>query len=104
MQDAYDDLSLLDNEYDQQFEFQVGEYLAFIEYERTLHFISLIHTEVPAEIAGHGVGTAIVEKTLQHIESLHLKMIPLCPFVAGFVLLHPEWRRLIAPGYQHHFD
>ncbi|WP_367657609.1 GNAT family N-acetyltransferase, partial [Coprobacter fastidiosus] len=28
----------------------------------------------------------------------NLKLVPLCPFVAGYIQKHPEWKKLIMRG------
>lgn len=62
MKQEFAGLALLDNTYDQQFELAVGGLIAFIEYQRHHTFICLIHSEVPTELRGQGVGSVLVEK------------------------------------------
>lgn len=63
--------------------------------------IYLIHTEVPVELEGKGVASAIVEKTFNYIEQNNLKLVPLCVYVVSYLKRHPEWSRIlaIAPGH-----
>ena len=60
--------------------------------------IFLTHTEVPAGLGGRGIGSQLVEKTLQDIERQQLRGVPLCPFIAGYIHKHPEWRRIVLRG------
>ena len=60
--------------------------------------IYLTHTEVPRELEGKGIGSQLVEKTLQDIERQGLRLVPLCPFVAAYIKKHPEWRRIVMKG------
>ena len=60
--------------------------------------IFLTHTEVPAGLGGRGIGSQLVEKTLQDIERQQLRLVPLCPFIAGYIHKHPEWRRIVLRG------
>ena len=71
-----------------------------IEYELQKDRMSLLHTEVPPELEGHGVGAAIVEKTLQYIAANNLQLVPWCPFVKAYLKRHPEWKRVLAKGIQ----
>ena len=60
--------------------------------------IYLTHTEVPSALEGKGVGSSLVRLALEDIERQQLRLVPLCPFVAGYVQKHPEWKRLVMEG------
>lgn len=96
MQEQYKALPLVNNKEQQRFELEVDGYTAFIEYKESGKQMVLIHTEVPEELEGKGVGTAIVEKTLELIESNQQTLVPLCPFVIAFLKRHPDWNRLLS--------
>jgi predicted GNAT family acetyltransferase len=100
MKKEYQDLELVDNAYDQQFEVVLDSLTAFVEYELRQHLLTLVHTEVPAGLQGQGLGSALVEKVLGHAAEQHLTIIPQCPFVASYLHQHPDWYRLVAPGYR----
>ena len=61
--------------------------------------IYLTHTEVPRALGGKGIGSQLVEKALKDIEQKDLRLVPLCPFVAGYIHKHPEWRRIVMKGF-----
>ncbi|UOQ68968.1 GNAT family N-acetyltransferase [Hymenobacter volaticus] len=100
MNPSYQALPLTDNAYDQQFELAVAGVTALLQYQLHHHYLSLIHTEVPTDLQGQGVGSALVEKVLLLAAERHLTVIPLCPFVARYLHQHPAWYRLVAPGYR----
>lgn len=90
---------LTDNTNDNQYEFHIGGYLAKIEYIKTNNGeIYLTHTEVPVELEGKGIGSQLAEKVLNDIERQGLRLVPLCPFVAGYIKKHPDWKRLVMKG------
>ena len=60
--------------------------------------IYLTHTEVPMELGGKGIGSQLVEKVLLDIEKKDLRLVPLCPFVAGYIQKHPDWKRIVMRG------
>lgn len=99
MKPAYQALPLTDNTYDQQFELDVDGETALLQYQLHQQYLTLIHTEVPVSLQGRGMGTALVEKVLLQAAERQLTLIPLCPFVAHYLRHHPEWYRLVAPGY-----
>ncbi len=90
-----DDYELIDNQY----EFHIGKYVPKIEYIKTKNGeIYLTHTEVPVALEGKGVGSQLAEKVLKDIEKQELRLVPLCPFIAGYIQKHPDWRRIVMRG------
>ncbi|WPU98585.1 GNAT family N-acetyltransferase [Mucilaginibacter sp. cycad4] len=97
----YEEIPLVNNEAIHNFELIVEGHRAFIDYKKKDDKIYLIHTEVPVELEGKGVASAIVEKAFNYIEENNLKLVPLCVYVASYLKRHPEWARIlaIAPGH-----
>lgn len=90
---------LIDNEERHQYEFHIERYIPRIEYIKSKNGeIYLTHTEVPAELEGKGIGSQLVEKALTDIESKDLRLVPLCPFVVGYIHKHPDWKRIVMRG------
>jgi len=98
MKESLRQLSIRDHKDMRRFELEVEGHIAFTEYERTGNRIFLTHTEVPKELEGTGVGAALVEKTLQHIEANGWKLVPYCPYVQAYLRRHPEWQRILDHG------
>ena len=87
-----EDYKLIDNEEKHRYEFQIDDKIAKIDYIKSNNGeIYLVHTEVPASLGGRGVGSQLAEKTLADFERL-------CPFVAGYIHKHPEWKRIVMRG------
>lgn len=88
------------NEDKKRFEYEVNGITAFIEFILSNENIMfLTHTEVPVGLEGKGVGSAIVSKTLEYIKEKGYTLAPLCPFVAAYVKRHPDWKSILAKGY-----
>lgn len=87
------------NEAESRFELEVDGYISFINYQQEAQRILLIHTEVAEELAGKGVGSALVEKTLTYIEEHNYTLYPYCPFVFAYIKRHPEWKRIVDPSF-----
>jgi predicted GNAT family acetyltransferase len=100
----YDELKLHINSESNRMELIVGDYTAFINYKLSHQQIFLIHTEVPEELEGKGVGSAIVLKALQYAKDNELKIVPLCPFVQAYLKRHPEWNDVVADNAERFFD
>jgi predicted GNAT family acetyltransferase len=100
----YEELKLHINSESNRMELAVGANTAFINYKLSHELLYLIHTEVPEELEGKGVGSAIVLKALQYAKDEHLKIVPLCPFVQAYLKRHPEWNDIVAADTERFFD
>lgn len=89
---------LIENEAAKQYEFHVDGFVPKIEYIKANGKIFLTHTEVPVELEGKGIGSALVKQVLTEIEKLDLILVPMCPFVASYIKRHPEWKKLVFKG------
>lgn len=92
MENNLDDVEVVKNTDTQRFEMEVEGHVAFIKYLQEGRSITLVHTEVPEELGGRGIGKLLVAKTLKLIKEEDLSMHALCPFVAAYVKRHPNWR------------
>jgi len=94
-----EDFELINNKERKQYEFHIDKYAPKIEYTiNNFKNIYLTHTEVPNALAGRGIGTQLVEKTLCDIEENGMCVVPLCSFVAAYIKKHPEWKRIVMEG------
>ena len=95
MKPEFENIPLHKNEDKKRFELEVNGHLAFIDYKETESYIALIHTESPAELAGTGAASAVVEKTLTYVKESGKKLLPYCPFVFAYIKKHPEWKAIV---------
>ncbi|RYD72793.1 MAG: N-acetyltransferase [Sphingobacteriales bacterium] len=95
MRTEFENIILYNNEDENRFEMSFENTTSFIEYKIEGNVISLLHTEVDASLEGRGAGTAIVEKTLKHIDAAGMQLLPLCPFVAAYIKRHPGWGKIV---------
>lgn len=103
MKPEFENLAVVKNEESKRFELTVDGYTAFIDYKERNHVITLIHTESPEELAGRGVATTLVEKTLIYLEENRYELVPLCPLVFAYIKRHPEWVRIVRDDYKQKF-
>jgi hypothetical protein len=54
------------------------------------------HTGVPKDLAGRGVGVALVKRAVEDARAAGVKIIPLCPFAKAQIEKHPEWQDVLA--------
>ena len=91
-------LSLIDNKDQKRYELWVEKEFARLEYIKARDRIFLTHTEVPTTLEGRGIGSNIVAMALADVERQNLTLVPMCPFVAGYIKSHPEWKKLVLRG------
>ena len=78
------------------YELTVDGYLAATYYAISDGVITFIHTEVPSELGGKGVGSRLIRGALDQVRSEGLKVIPQCPFVKAFIEKNAIYRDLLA--------
>ncbi|WP_273443860.1 GNAT family N-acetyltransferase [Neolewinella agarilytica] len=78
-----------------QFEVVSGALVSKLEYRMGRNSIALIHTEVPEELGGQGIGSSLVKTALQYAKDNGLKALPYCPFAAAYIERHPEWNDIV---------
>jgi len=90
--------SIIHNPAEQRFETDPGGggALALIEYRQTPTAVILVHTEVPEQFEGQGIGGALVKAAFDYARQQNLKVIPQCPFAAVWAKRHPEYTDLLA--------
>jgi predicted GNAT family acetyltransferase len=82
---------LRDNVAESRFEMDLGEEVAFLEYQRGADGLHLLHTEVPVALRGRGAGSRLVRAVLDRARAEGTAVIPKCPFVKAFLKKHPEY-------------
>ena len=50
----------------------------------------LIHTEVPDELGGHGLGGRLVQAALDRARREGLTVVPKCPYARSWIEKHPD--------------
>lgn len=86
------------NRQEQRFELALGEgKSAFIGYaEAGAGVLELMHTEVPEEFEGKGIGSKLVKGTFEILRAENVRVVPTCRFVAVYLERHPEYQSLVA--------
>ena len=87
--------AVTDNKDRHRFELEADGHLAFSEYKREAGLITIVHTEVPKELGGRGIGTALAHGLMELIRAEGIKVKPLCPFVKAYIDKHAEYADLL---------
>ncbi|MFH8404243.1 GNAT family N-acetyltransferase [Streptomyces sp. NPDC018019] len=78
-----------------RYEARLGGQLAGVAaYLRAQGILALVHTEVDPVYEGNGVGSALARHALDAARADGLRVLAVCPFVAGWMDRHPEYRDL----------
>jgi predicted GNAT family acetyltransferase len=84
-----------DNPAESRYELTVDGYLAAAYYKLSDGVITFVHTEVPKELGGRGIGSQLVKGALDDVRARNLKVIAQCPFVAGYIGKHADYSGLL---------
>ncbi len=86
---------VVNNKTHHRYELTVEGHLAATYYKIADGVITFIHTEVPPELGGKGVGSALVKGALDQVRADGLKVIAECPFVKAYIDKHSEYADLL---------
>jgi predicted GNAT family acetyltransferase len=89
-------MDVINNRKEGQFELLVDGKVARIVYEIKGKKIYLFSTQVPESLSGKGIGSKMLRESFELIEGMNLKVVPVCSFIQGWFLKHPENRGLLA--------
>jgi uncharacterized protein len=75
-----------------------GELAGYTQYVLRPGRIAFVHTEVYEFYEGLGLGGRLARAALEDARARGLVVMPLCPFIAGYIERHlDEYRDIVAP-------
>ena len=77
-----------------------GRLIGLAAYRRRNGRIAFTHTEVDESCTGRGLGSLLAAAALEDAGRAGLAVVPLCPFIAGYIERHPEFAQLVVSGYR----
>lgn len=86
---------VVDNPAQSRFELGLGEAVAVAYYKVDGDRIALLHTEVPQELSGRGIGSRLAEGVFEVLRERGLAVVAKCPFMASYAARHPEYARML---------
>jgi hypothetical protein len=88
--------TVIDAPEDSRYELRDGDRLLGVAaYRRRGDQVVLTHTEVEDDEEHSGLGSTLVRSALDDVRSKGETVVPLCPFVRGWIERHPEYRDLV---------
>lgn len=95
--DADAEITVADNPAAHRYEMHVdGVLAAFVNYRLQPERIVFLHTETLDAYAGHGLGGRLARAVLDAARARGLHIVPTCPFIARYIVEHPEYQDLVA--------
>ena len=86
---------VVNNPAQNRYELVVEGHLAATYYKVSDGVITFIHTEVPPELGGKGVGSQLIKGALDQVRAEGRKVIPECPFVKAYIDKYGEYADLL---------
>lgn len=83
-----------DNTERHRFELEADGHIAFSNYKRADGVLTMLHTEVPKELEGRGIGSTLIRGVLDTARKEGVKVNPLCPFAKAYIEKYPEYADL----------
>jgi predicted GNAT family acetyltransferase len=83
-------VTVTDNPSAKRFELVEDGKLAELVYRFDGDRMVLIHTEVPEELEGRGLGGQLVRAAIGHAAERGIILVPRCPFARGWLERHPD--------------
>jgi predicted GNAT family acetyltransferase len=90
--------SVIDNPDQNRFELALDDAVAVAVYRLNGDRVVLVHTEVPEELSGRGIGSTLAQGAFSLIRESGRKAVTQCPFMASWASRHPEYADLVVAG------
>lgn len=74
-----------------RYELDTEHGMAVAVYRQQGDALVFVHTEVPPEDEGKGIGAQVVRAALDDSRKRGFKIVPACSFVVAFMRRHPEY-------------
>jgi hypothetical protein len=85
-----DSPEVVDNPAEHRFELTLDGHVAVLEYRLHGDRMTLVHTGVPEELEGQGIGGRLVSAAVDEAAAKDLTLVPRCSFAASWLERHPD--------------
>ena len=86
---------VVNNRASHRYELAIDGHIAATYYKLADDVITFVHTEVPPELGGRGIGSKLIKGALDQVRADGLKVIAQCPFVKAYIEKNPAYRDLL---------
>jgi predicted GNAT family acetyltransferase len=88
-------MDVVENAEQNRFELSLDGGTALVAYRRDGERLVLIHTELPAELSGQGVGSKLAKGVFELLRASKRKAVVRCEFLKGWIAKHPEYNDVV---------
>ena len=88
-------MDVVENPGQNRFELTLDGGTALVAYRRDGERLVLVHTEVPSEFAGQGVGSRLAKGVFELLRASGRKAVVRCEFLKGWIAKHPEYNDVV---------
>lgn len=81
---------VIDRREEHRFVVDVDGIVAELVYQEPEGELILVHTGVPDELEGRGIGSLLVRAAVERAEAEERTVVPWCPFARSWLERHPE--------------
>jgi hypothetical protein len=78
-----------------RFELERDGQVAYLEYTVAGNILELLHSEIPSSLRGTGIASTLARTALDWARDHQMRVDVVCPFVASFLVTHPEYSDLV---------
>jgi uncharacterized protein len=98
---SVDDAEVVDVPEANRYELRLGgRLIGLAAYRRRNGRIAFTHTEVDESLEGRGFGSRLAATALDDARRAGDDVVPLCPFIAHYIELHPEYQNVVASSHR----
>lgn len=88
-------MDVVENAEQNRFELSLDGGTALVAYRRDGDRLVLVHTEVPEEFGGQGVGSKLAKGVFELLRASGRKAVVRCEFLQGWLAKHPDYNDVV---------
>ncbi len=88
-------MDVVENAEQNRFELSLDGGIALVAYRRDGERLVLVHTEVPEEFGGQGIGSKLAKGVFELLRASGRKAVVRCEFLQGWLAKHPDYNDFV---------
>ena len=88
-------MDVVENAEHNRFELPLDGGTALVAYRRDGERLVLVHTEVPEEFGGQGIGSKLAKGVFELLRASGRKAVVRCEFLQGWLAKHPDYNDVV---------